>query len=218
VQFRIVPPGKSLRFAARAGAHRTRLWTVKATSSKRDPQVIVSATGLGKWFHVTLHVDEAHWHYVLERPGQPRRQESFSPTDVGNGLRRAVAIAFLRTAATVPFDPEQLKLTAIVGTVDDAWEAIVVELLVTLKDVDPEDVSLPSDRAEAAAMGGVQLTDGRIAVLVGTPAQSPTGTLTYRGRPDLFDRATAMLVGTLPDGALLLMPDATFEVSSGGSP
>ena len=212
MEFPILPADVSLRFGATTGTHRTRLWTLRAHSSERDPKVIVSALGLGKWFHVTLHDNDAHWHYVLDRSGHKRIQESFAPKDVGNGLRRALAIVFLRTAATVPMDPRQLTRTAIVGTLAGGTEAIVVELLVTPRGVDLDAVQLPSDRAQSAAMGGVRLTGGRVAVLVGTPTGPPTGTLTYVGRPDLFDGNTAMFFGSLPDGALLLMPDATFEV------
>jgi hypothetical protein len=88
VKFVVLPPGTSLRFAIRTATHRTRFWTVRSVPG--EAAVIVSAKGLGEWFHVTLHDNDAHWHYVIDQPGRARIRNSCEPREVGNGLRRAL--------------------------------------------------------------------------------------------------------------------------------
>lgn len=209
VEIPTLPVRGELRFAVVSDAQgnlRSRYWRVSGTRDKSE--IVLAPEGLGRWLHVTLHEDDAHWHYkVVTRAGQTIEQP-WTVSDAGTGVRRAMAIEFRAAAVRYPItDRDQRKVDVWIGNAASSTP-VGVELFI-LRSGDP--VIRPAGR-HPSAVGAIQMPDGRRAVLVASDWPAQERRMTVSTSEDDRLRAAfavgdgAMLFGPLEsDGALLVM-------------
>jgi hypothetical protein len=198
---------KALRFGARDGERYSQYW--KASAAAAEPELIVSGNRTGRFFHLTMHENEAFWHAKIKVPDEEVVHPWQPPKMWLPGVRRLLQI--LIPIEAVRYELESTKaerVTWFPGPPDDqSWTEFTV---LHCAEGRPEIRS-------AITLGTVEIADGSEAMVIARnrPAeagrtQPVTRTVPAVDVDELRRRVkssdTAMLMsGIYPDGCLWIL-------------
>jgi hypothetical protein len=198
---------KALRFGASDGLRVSQYWKVSATRGR--PELVVAGNRTGRFFHLTMHEDEASWHAKIKVPGSEIVQPWQPPRPVLPGVRRLVQIILPFHAVRYALESSKAqRVTWFPGPQDEkTWTEFTI-------------LHCAQGRPEvqsAIVIGIVQIADGSEAIVIARnrPAdargsQTITRTVPAVEAAELKRKVrsadTAMLMsGIHPDGCLWIL-------------
>ena len=146
---------RSFRFGASEGERFSQHWKIAATATR--PELVLSGSRSGSFFHATMHEDPRYWHLKIKLPSEEIERPWQPPREVLPGVRRLVRL-ILPLEATRYDRPRKAAKVKWFPAPPDEQQWVEFTILHCTRG--------RPEIASAVPLGGVTLADGSEAMVI----------------------------------------------------